>query len=101
MIYFIIGVVLGWFLHRYMVKLAIARTLKRAEEEIKQHKQIMMRIEKHKGIFYLYNKETEEFIAQGKNKEEINEVIQKKYASATEKITFHIDAEEIKRTNFK
>lgn len=101
MIYFIIGVVLGWFIHRYLVKLAIERTMNRAKEEIKESKQVMMRIEKHKGVFYLYDSATEEFIAQGKNKEEINELIQKKYATSTQKITFHLDPDEIERVGFK
>lgn len=42
-------------------------------------KAIEVNIEKHEDTFYLYNRENSEFVAQGKNKEEIVEAINSRF----------------------
>lgn len=76
---------MGWNSREKHAEKQVNKLFDRAEEELqKLEKQadkntIVVKIEKHGDIFYLFNEETDEFIAQGKSMDEIREFVQRKY----------------------
>jgi hypothetical protein len=50
-------------------------------------------------MFYLFNKETDEFVIQGKTKEEILENLKKRFGNVD--MVFHATSENIKEVGFK
>ena len=86
---FILGVLAGIFLFALMITIAIhiiaRRRLKYIEtktnEIITAFKKnvIDSRIEEANGLLFLYNRETNEFLGQGKDLKELNEVVMKRF----------------------
>ena len=81
----IFGVVLGFFIsgvinkYKRLVAIreldqSISKTLKTLKDKI-----VPARIEEENGILFLYNDETNEFLGQGKNFEELEKLIKEKY----------------------
>lgn len=80
---FIIGVVIWKTLsfiynvyHAYQaIKLIDKTVIEAVERKLDSIKAIEVDIEKHQDMFYLFNRENREFVAQGKNKDELVEAI--------------------------
>ena len=76
----LLGIFLGWALTqiiggylRAKLLLEIHEKIKEAAEEETKERWIMVNVEQHDGIFYLYEKNTDQFIAQGKTMEELSQ----------------------------
>ena len=76
---------LGWQGREHAAKKEVDKMFKKLEEQAAQEQPdvadntIVVRVEKHGDNFYLYDETTDEFVAQGKNMEEIREVVYAKY----------------------
>jgi hypothetical protein len=57
----------------------LEREIKEAYEKAKQDMIIDVKIEKHGDIYYLFEKKSDNFIAQGKNLDELKEVCDKRF----------------------
>ena len=98
---FIVGILLGWKFREYTAVRKMQKMMKRAEEETSKPpiNKITVNIEKHNNMFYLFNKETDEFVIQGKTKEEILENLKKRFGNVD--MVFHATSENIKEVGFK
>ena len=88
----LIGLVLGWFVvkviegyQRAKLKRQINEAISEMQEISKEVKTnlIVVNVEKYNDVFYLYDRDTNEFIAQGKTIEEISENCQKRFKDKT------------------
>lgn len=85
MLEFLIGILLGAFFHRIYVDIRLRILEKRIESKIQstltelKKSVIDSKIEFVDGMYFLYNRETNEFLAQGKNYDELEEAARKKY----------------------
>ena len=73
-----IGALYGWHAHERMV----LRSLRYAIHELQEHineTHIRIKIEKHDGILYVYDNTTHVFMAQGKDRFEIEKQLQDKF----------------------
>lgn len=88
----------GWKLREKMAFFRIAQHLKvEVAQELEDSVKVEMLIEKNGDMFYLYNKETDVFLAQGTSLEEIKPILQKTYPNCT----FSASATNIKEVDFK
>jgi len=82
---FLIGVFVGAVLYRtyleFRLKLLEKRIEDRIDSTLAQLKKSIIdsKIEFSNGVYYLYNRNTNEFIAQGNNFEELEKAAKKKY----------------------
>jgi hypothetical protein len=73
-----LGALYGWKAHLRHVNRTVDSTLNRIEEELsKTH--IRIKIEKHLDVLYVYDAQTNAFMAQGKSRHELEQSLQKKY----------------------
>jgi len=83
---------LGIMTHQIWVKLVVWHTLRemrragidieellREEEEVGDDNRVECRLEEHEGTWFLYRKDNNEFVAQGRNKQELSEAVEKRY----------------------
>jgi membrane-anchored protein YejM (alkaline phosphatase superfamily) len=74
---------LGWQGREEAAKRKVDKMFKEIDEQNSQsdvaENTIVVRVEKHGDDFYLFDETTDEFVAQGKNIEEIREVVYAKY----------------------
>mgnify|MGYP003350554273 FL=1 len=86
---FLVGLVVGFFLAFVVIRI-IANAVRKMQsddldEKIKEgltklkEKIVPSRIERVNGMLYLYNKETEEFLGQGKDMQELNDVVKARF----------------------
>lgn len=61
---------------------------------------VQVKIERNGDIFYLYNLETHEFLAQGKSKDEIQEFLKLRFGNKFT-VSFHATSDNIKEVGFK
>ena len=95
MLEFIVGIVIGmlvaWATVWFMLKTVITRVndemgkmLDKVVAEVEEHqdsrKLILARVELHDDTFYVYNKENNEFMAQGRTLAEVKEHMFKRYS---------------------
>ena len=77
---FICGFVIGWNCLRiwvsYRVKKILLYSANRAQNE-----KVIVDIQYKDGQYYVYDAETEEFLAQGRKKKDIIDILTKKYPS--------------------
>ena len=85
----ILGLFLGWMVSKIIqgylrakLLLEIQEKVEESQVEIKQHI-IMVNVEKHDDVFYLYEKNTDQFIAQGKTIEELSQRCQERFKNHT------------------
>ena len=85
----ILGLFLGWMVSKIIqgylrakLLLEIQEKVEESQVEIKQHI-IMVNVEKHDDVFYLYEKNTDQFIAQGKTIEELSRRCQERFKNHT------------------
>lgn len=77
----IMGAVYGWYARERHAE----RTLNRFVEKMADHideqasKLTLIKVEKHNGVLYIYNKENNEFMAQGANRKEVESSLAKRY----------------------
>ena len=100
---FLVGIVFGIFISFALIKLIAAVVRKMAEdtldEKLKEgleklkEKIIPSRIERVNGMLYLYNKETEEFLGQGKDMQELNDVVKARFPDKL----FNVPREELSK----
>ena len=83
---FILGLAVGW-IQRERVAMNRVETLLRHFDDIPHGEEvdddrddyIRLNVEKHNGVIFLYNAETQEFVGQGSTKEEIKTALKRKY----------------------
>ena len=87
----VIGMVVAWATVWFMLKTVITKVndemgkmldkvTAEVEKESDPRELIMARVELHDDTFYVYNKENNEFMAQGKNLSEVKEHMFKRYS---------------------
>ena len=77
-----VGVIYGWNAHKSVVE----RRIKDFSEHIIEHISkdvIEISIERHDGVMYVYDLETQAFMAQGKNARELETVLREKFPRKT------------------
>ncbi len=83
----VVGIFIGVSLFYLALKLAvnvltrrIERELETLEEALKEHVDLIpCRVEQHQGVFFVYNNETNEFMAQGSTLTELRERIKARW----------------------
>ena len=86
---FLFGVVCGWFLFRHLLfkKVEQMHTHMMAEYEEayapKEPEKISVKFEKHNGNIYVYNRENDNFITQGKTYKEIVDDLSDRFPEIT------------------
>lgn len=82
---FLFGLVLGIFLHRAYLEIKFYLWEKRVEEKTREalgkfrEKVIPSRIEVVNGMYFIYNRETNEFLGQANNMVELEKLMRTKY----------------------
>jgi len=87
LLYIALGICIGVWLFYFTLKLIIRRLLARIENDLEEalekhqeEKTIPCRVELHNAMFFVYNNETNEFMAQGKDLKELREHIKFRWA---------------------
>jgi predicted methyltransferase len=77
----LVGVAIGAWTVYYLVKIALSRVTSHIKEILQEVEQtrIEVRLEIDKDQFFMYNKETNEFMAQGRTLAELRDMIQKRW----------------------
>lgn len=80
-IFFVYGVIVGWNAREKHALKLTKQLLDGIEEKVQEETKdkIYVTIEKHNDIIYVYDKINSTFMAQGKSKEEIEDVLSKRY----------------------
>jgi hypothetical protein len=80
-LFFVIGFIIGWFALRALINFKVKLMLDSiANSPIADPaKTINLDFFKEKGSIYVHNRDTSEFLARGKDREEITELLKKKY----------------------
>ena len=74
------GAVSGWKAREEHAKQITEKLLDRLQESSEQDEEsIQITIEKHNNTFYVYDRETNEFMAQGSTKDEVETNLRKRY----------------------
>ena len=84
----IIGFAVGWVITKFIQGYMEAKNqMLEAEIEAltKKVKQLVVRVnvEKHGDMFYLFEKETDQFVAQGRDLDEIKQILQTRFPQKT------------------
>ena len=77
-----LGAVYGWYARERHAKRTIDRFFSGVEETIDEQVNesvIPIKIERHSGVFYVYNKDTEEFMGQGNTKKDLEFNLAKRF----------------------
>ena len=78
----IMGAVYGWYARERQARRTIDRFFSNLEEDIDEKVNdtiIPIKIDRHSGVFYVYNKETEEFLGQGNSRKELEINLAKRF----------------------
>ena len=78
---FALGFILGWVLREEMAKRRVDYIMKQLGEDLKQVAEdlIQIKIERHSGVYYVFNKDTDEFMAQAPTRAELEDALAKRY----------------------
>ena len=82
---FLIGVLCGILLHSFLVFLRVKLLERRLDNKIEEvlskfrENVIPSKIEESNGMYFLYNRETEEFLGQGKSMTELEKSVREKF----------------------
>ena len=78
---FFIGSIHGWGLRERVAKKRLEQFTEFIEnrEEDEETNMIRITIEEHAGVLFVYNKENNSFMAQGKNREEVEKALNDRY----------------------
>jgi hypothetical protein len=79
--FLIIGINAGWNAREHFAKKVIEKHLRELEQsmESKEDAPVPIKIEEHDGVFFVYNKEDNSFMAQGKDKSELENVLNARF----------------------
>ena len=94
----IMGAVYGWYARERQARRTIDRFFSYVEENIDEQVNdlvIPIKIDRHSGVFYVYNKETEEFLGQGNSRKELEINLAKRFPDKK----FAADKESLKVLN--
>jgi hypothetical protein len=93
------GAIYGWYARERHSKRQVDMFMKKMDsvvhEEVSEHF-IQINIEKHNDVLYIYNKETNTFMAQGKTKQEVEKILGDKFPNKK----FLADAKNLKEMGF-
>ncbi len=83
-IVFSLGFILGWVLREEIAKRRVDYLMKQLGEELEDVAEaakdlINIKIELHSGQYYVFNKETDEFMAQAPTRNELEDALAKRY----------------------
>lgn len=78
---FILGFILGWVLREEMAKRRVDALLNQLGSELETVAKdlINIKIEQHSGMYYVFNKETDEFMAQAPTRQELEDSLAERY----------------------
>lgn len=85
---FVLYIVGVWFVFKLMLALLQRRNLEDDDDEMaepdkvsstKDSEVIVVNIEKHGDIYYLFERDTDSFVGQGRTEEELKEVVTKRF----------------------
>jgi hypothetical protein len=94
----VMGAVYGWYARERQARRTIDRFFSNLEEDIDEKVNdtiIPIKIDRHSGVFYVYNKETEEFLGQGNSRKELELNLAKRFPDKK----FAADKESLKVLN--
>lgn len=79
--FFMWGAISGWKAREEYAKKITEKLLKNIEGEVKKEAEelIHITIEEHSGVFYVYSKKDNTFMAQGKNKKELEDILESRF----------------------
>jgi len=94
LVFWIMGAVYGWYARERHAKRHIERIYSEVQEivgETINENLIPITIEKHKGGFFVYNKDTSEFMGQGQTRRQLEDTLakrfpDKRFAASTENL---------------
>lgn len=78
----VMGAVYGWYARERHARRTVDRFFSEIEEDAEKtttDSVILITIARHEDIFYVYNKDTEEFMSQGANRTELEENLAKRF----------------------
>ena len=87
----VMAFVLGIIVHQLWVKLVVWHTLREmrragidieamlGEDEPEVSRDIACRLEEHEGVWFLYNADNNEFVAQGRTRKELDEAVAQRF----------------------
>jgi hypothetical protein len=73
----VFGFILGWWYREFVAELKIKKLLESVEEHTENV--IRIRIERMNGMIYIYNMETNEFMAQGETRNVVERNLKKRF----------------------
>ena len=78
---YLCGAVHGWHLRERFAKRMLGMLVKQVEEHEQQEAENLTHIiiEKHNDTFFVYDRDTKTFMAQGNTKDEVEEVLKKRF----------------------
>ena len=98
MLTFFLAMVVGWFFREYIAMRTIKHIMRAAEQqENTEKKELRIKVEKSKDMFYVFNDETDQFIIQGTSREDIGRELMKIHPDTT----FVIDPNNVEEVGFK
>ena len=78
MFVFFLGALFGWTRHQNFLERTMGKMISHVTEEIRKNS-IEITIEKHGTMIYIYDKNTKQFMAQGSSRNEIENILHKKF----------------------
>lgn len=101
---FVVYLVAIWIVFKILLKFLVANDLEEetdAEREEKTDKErkdvVVVSIEKHGEIYYLFDRDNDSFIAQGKDEDELKEAVRKRFPNKV----FMASEEHLKESGLK
>lgn len=94
----VMGAVYGWYSRERHARRTVERFFSEVAEDIDNTARssvIPIKIDRHNGIFYVYNKDTEEFMGQGSTQKELERNLAKRFPDKK----FAADKENLKVLN--
>lgn len=83
---FALGFFVGWWMREQLALRRIDKMLTQIEDELDEAEEaslVKIKIEKHSEVFYVFNQETDEFMAQGIDRKELEDALAKKFPEKT------------------
>jgi hypothetical protein len=94
----VLGAVYGWYARERQARRTIDRFFSEVTEAVDEEVNntiIPIKIDRHSGVFYVYNKDTEEFLGQGDTRKELELNLAKRFPDQK----FAADKESLKVLN--
>lgn len=78
----LVGMYQGWKLRESYARVVTKKLMEVLEKDLEESESeelIQINIEQHSGVFYVYDKQNAQFMGQGKSKEELEDVLAKRF----------------------